>query len=421
MGTVFILFYKPSSPFPHDYLDHPLRMMSAVLLAVCCGLVLRAPGQAYTLRCAAIFAICGLGIAPNPLFVDVRGSAQIVCAGGPAAPGLQAPAGYCTHRGIQGAAYYRWDDYQAMLNYLRTSTPPETKVANLLMHGTAVAGPAGRLSVFHAESLSWLVMVRPNDLGLFLDDLKSTNASIVVWSPGATSSEGPAARLKISCAGYLNRKLASERSKFGDANRVLDTIPTAERASLGLNGEANAGNLRIWTDFVSLCFAGFVTFCPIGWDGLRRASPESAPRQKGSCYASPPYDGENPARCGRDELFSAASGRWKCRAPANPGPPVKAPSRVVPDSQPNSEMRIPGEAVARADEIPVVPVPPIPLGQAKVARPPQPQPEIKQVSTMPTPPSSSKLPAPPPLLPTPPAFVRPVANEYDPFHRAGPG
>ena len=84
------------------------------------------------------------------------------------------------------------------------------------------------------------------------------------------------------------------------------------------------------------------------------------------------------------------------------------------------ELRIPGEAVARADQIPVVPVPPIPLGQANGARPPAPQsqPEIKQISTLPLPPTSAEAPAPPPSLPTPSLPTPPVASAPPPTNPA---
>jgi hypothetical protein len=66
--------------------------------------------------------------------------------------------------------------------------------------------------------------------------------------------------------------------------------------------------------------------------------------------------------------------------PPQPLPHVQRDLRPTAD-----ELRIPGEAVTKANDIPVVPVPPVPLGQGNTPRAsaPQAQPEIKQVSTLP--------------------------------------
>jgi hypothetical protein len=102
--------------------------------------------------------------------------------------------------------------------------------------------------------------------------------------------------------------------------------------------------------------------------------------------------------------------------PRDSSPPASrppAPSRVKPDTYPTSdELRIPGEAVAKNTEIPVVPVPPIPLGQGVTQRTtvPTAMPEIKQVSTLPPLQPSTKQPPPtaptmPPANPAPPNLM----------------
>ena len=77
-------------------------------------------------------------------------------------------------------------------------------------------------------------------------------------------------------------------------------------------------------------------------------------------------------------------------------PPLPAQPHVKPDAPPPApELRIPADAVSKTNDIPVVPVPPIPLGQGAPLRTtvPPTQPEVRPVATLPPPPPRAPDPA----------------------------
>jgi Protein of unknown function (DUF1571) len=141
-------------------------------------------------------------------------------------------------------------------------------------------------------------------------------------------------------------------------------------------------------------------------DGSLRANQGSVPQQKGSCMRLCLTTASILIGVTAATFLAGCLTLPQGVPPQTPSPPVPAPSRVVPDAQPTSELRIPGEAVVQAPDIPVVPLPPIPLGQgAARTTVPTPMPEIKQVSTLPSlaPLVSSAVPALNPARPAAPA------------------
>jgi hypothetical protein len=205
LAAAGLVLYKPLSPCQHLYLDHPLQFPLAVLLAVCCRHFLQPDLASPVVRLAGLIALCGMGITLSPSFVSPKDAFHAV------ATDWAAPAGYVPHPLMGGAAHYRWKDYQDVIQYLRTRTPPHTRVANLLREPAAITGPAARPSVFPAESLVWLVMVRPDDLERFLSALEGASNSVVVWVPGELRSAGKRRRFEP-----LVRRLYEPQARFGE-------------------------------------------------------------------------------------------------------------------------------------------------------------------------------------------------------------
>ena len=95
---------------------------------------------------------------------------------------------------------------------MRTSTRPETRIANVLKHDPAVTAPAARLPVFPSESLAWVRMVKPDDEESFVRALERATDSVVVWAPSeADNGETPSIPLLF----VVIRRLYEPAAKFG--------------------------------------------------------------------------------------------------------------------------------------------------------------------------------------------------------------
>jgi hypothetical protein len=105
-------------------------------------------------------------------------------------------------------------------------------------------------------------------------------------------------------------------------------------------------------------------------------------------------------------LAGCFQAQTKVAQPTDSSPAVRsaAPSRPqAPPDDPSTELRIPGQAVTQNKEIPVVPVPPIPLGQGGDQRTTLPPlPEVRPVAAI-QPPLPDGQPAQPPTQPAQPA------------------
>lgn len=178
-----VLVYKPMSPFPHLYLDIPLRIVWAVLCGLLVELILESGTVAASFRLAAILLVLGLGVILKPQFSNPGGSLQALRAWRSGETPTAEPNGYRPRAGLPAAAYYPWADYRATLDYLRAETKPSTKVANCLKEVPALTGPSGRLSAFPAESIAWLKMVRRDDEARFARALETAEDIVVVWIP----------------------------------------------------------------------------------------------------------------------------------------------------------------------------------------------------------------------------------------------
>lgn len=191
LGLASVLLYRPLSPCPHAYLDHPRMLVSALNLATLAALVLEARPLPDRLRLAALLVVLGMGGSLRPTFVNpvmAAGAISDLRAG--RVPEI-APMGYRGNPAVLLAARYEWSDYRAVLDYLRDHTDPRTRVANALEGVPALTGPAALRSAFPAESIAWL-RVRPEDEDDFAEALRGADDSVVVWSPA--EGEGRAGR-----------------------------------------------------------------------------------------------------------------------------------------------------------------------------------------------------------------------------------
>jgi hypothetical protein len=182
-------FYKPISLWPHRYLDQPVALLWAINLAILVAWLLTAPRLIALARLAAIGAIVACCVPGVPRFCD---PARSVAAIGPLLRGadpVAEPPG-CTKQFASPewpSSRYRWDDYRAVLDFLRGSTPPQVPVANLLWNVPypPVNGPTGHLTPFPAAGgYVHLWMVDPSLIDEYVAILRKNEDLIVVWSPG---------------------------------------------------------------------------------------------------------------------------------------------------------------------------------------------------------------------------------------------
>lgn len=212
-----VMFYRPLSPCPHAYLDHPRMLVSAFNLAVLSALVLEAGpiGTPASFRLIAVLALLGLGGSLRPIFVN-----PIMASKAPAAlrSGREPeiiPPGYRENREVMLAAAYPWPDYREAIAYLREQTGPDTRIANALEGVPALTGPAARLPAFPAESVAWL-KVRPDDEAEFARRLEREPDSVVVWAPSEIGHNRRANRdFHLPLLEPVIRRLYEPEARFG--------------------------------------------------------------------------------------------------------------------------------------------------------------------------------------------------------------
>jgi hypothetical protein len=178
-----VLLYRPLSPVPHAYLAHPLMVVWAVVAAVLARMVLQDDRLVPSLRLVVVLLVLGLGVTAKPRFSTPNGCREAIAELWRGQDPKPSPAGYASNPEVRCAARYEWADYRQLLHYLRTDLAPGATVANALKFVPAVAGPAGRLSAFPAESIAWVTVVRPKDEDRFATALQADPRAVVVWSP----------------------------------------------------------------------------------------------------------------------------------------------------------------------------------------------------------------------------------------------
>jgi hypothetical protein len=176
--------YKPLSPVPsHPYLTHPIMLVWSINVALLVPMLLRPGFGSSALRLVAVALAIGLGVRAKPENCSVQ-AARLAFKDLPrGAQPTQSPPGYPEITLDAQAQPYPWKDYRAVLDYLRTETRPDQRVANLLRVAPALTDPSGRLPALPAESLAWL-LVKPDDESGFLKALEESKDAIVVWVPG---------------------------------------------------------------------------------------------------------------------------------------------------------------------------------------------------------------------------------------------
>jgi hypothetical protein len=189
LALLGVFFYKPLSPWPHPYLDQPIALIWAINLAILVAWLLSVTTLTASVRLAAIAAVAACGVPGLPRFCTVGPSLRAV---GPLLRGedpAEEPPGCIRQFASKEwpSDRYRWDDYRAVLSWIRRSTPGDARIADLLWNVPfpPVNGPTGRLTPFPAAGgYIHLWMVDPGLLDAYVRVLKERPNILVVWSPG---------------------------------------------------------------------------------------------------------------------------------------------------------------------------------------------------------------------------------------------
>ena len=206
-----VSLYKPISPVAHSYLDIPLMLVWSVNAGLLAGVMLSRVDDPPELRLAVTLLTLGLGATTlHPAFCAVRPSYRACRAFLRGEMPSDTPPGY-RHGGVATTAYYPWRDYADLLRYLR-ETKPTTPIANMLKGDPAITAMVDHPSVFPAESVVWLRMVRRQDEPRFAEALERAEGSLVVWVPGEVGPD-PEFHLDLLEA-VVRRKFQFDR-RFG--------------------------------------------------------------------------------------------------------------------------------------------------------------------------------------------------------------
>lgn len=210
-------FFKPLSPIAHEYLVHTLALMTSVLASLMVESALGARDWPAAVRAAAVLAVLAAGFSTWPRFVDVARSVDVLTSGGPVEFPRRPPT--CDRKDL----FYAWEDYRAMILYLRRTVPADVRVANVLRWLPAVNAPVVRLPALPGESLAWFQYFkdRPELEAGYIRSLQETPRSVVVWCPIEQSS--PTSIVPRRLISYIHSAYTPE-ARFG-AIEVLRRRP----------------------------------------------------------------------------------------------------------------------------------------------------------------------------------------------------
>ena len=190
-GLVWLLafagatFYKPLSPVPHSYTEIPLAVTWSVVVAILAGLIVSKVQVPDLIKFAAVLALVCMTVPTlRPASCALGPNLQAASTLWSGIEPEVAPPGY-RHGIVPTAAFYPWQDYRAVLLYIRTHTDPSTRIANALKGDPAIVAEVGRPSAFPAEAITWLKMVEHEDEPVFADALDRATNSVVIWTPGS--------------------------------------------------------------------------------------------------------------------------------------------------------------------------------------------------------------------------------------------
>lgn len=171
--------YRPLSPFPHDYLEQPLRAILAGAAMALLGAIVNG-GLSDRWKLLGVFALLGATIHVVPRCCEFDNQRKVWRA-------LDGnierfvPKGY-TDASLPGLCIYPYHHDRQLIEYLQ-QTSPEMKVANLLLSPAAVNGPAGRRTPLHAESMMWIIVVGRKETDAFARELAVAPDALAVWRP----------------------------------------------------------------------------------------------------------------------------------------------------------------------------------------------------------------------------------------------
>jgi hypothetical protein len=214
-----VLLYKPLSPVQHRYLNHPLWLIVAVGVAPVVAALLESVRTVPALKLLTVALILDSGVDAVPGFCSPARSYRAVEALVKGRPLVERPLGlersYSNLPGETGR--YAWDDYRRLLEYLRRTTGPRTRVANVLRRHPlpAINGPVGRLSPFPtAQAMGWMYWFGPGIEAQCASALEQGTDIVVVWSPG--DSDRPVMRnLKLETLTATIRRSYQPGARFG--------------------------------------------------------------------------------------------------------------------------------------------------------------------------------------------------------------
>jgi hypothetical protein len=216
LALLFVLFYKPLSPVLHDYLDHPLKIIWSLALAAVSGWAMTSPRLVPVVR--LLFAALFLNYTMNrlPAFClpldSIRAVGDMARGRDPAAP----PPGCYRSLGLRRMNNrYAWEDYIALIAYLRTETNTQTFVANFFRGHPfpTVNGPVGRLTPFPSPGgILWLRYAAPGLEDSFVAALTRPRNVVVVWAPSLQPGE---ANLRLERLEQTIRRYFEPEARFG--------------------------------------------------------------------------------------------------------------------------------------------------------------------------------------------------------------
>ena len=212
LATAGATLYKPLSPQVHSYLDLPLVLAWSLNLAVLAGLVVSRSDIPSKIKLVSMVILLCIGIKNlRPEFCVVGPNLRAFATLRSGVEPEQAPPGY-RHGPVPMSAYYSWNEYRAVLIYLRDHTKPTTKIASALKGDPAIVSEVARSSAFPAESITWLKMVDRRDEPAFVESIGRATDSVVLWTPGAFRENSPFQVPQIEAA---IRRLYEFETRFG--------------------------------------------------------------------------------------------------------------------------------------------------------------------------------------------------------------
>lgn len=213
LAMACVSVYKPLSPFAHGYLGLPLKLVCSVAEASLIGVILDRRNEPAGVKLVLVLLTLGLGPTTlRPTYCKAKESLQVARAWLHGEAPKITPPGYGKDF-VFVAGYYPWADHAALIDYLKRSTAPETRVANVLNGQLPVVSMSVRPSALPAESVTWLSMVYPGDEPRFAEALSCATDSVVVWSPDLP---GPVPGVRFDLINDVIRRDYRPEARFGD-------------------------------------------------------------------------------------------------------------------------------------------------------------------------------------------------------------